>query len=251
MLTEPQATKRRNGFITTARRKSWRKQTFWASMVSKHPPTLASLDAAVRTYPPWRADTAGYPTAWVDSGGITGRGVLLDYASFAEKRGIKVDPFESTSIPFSHLEELVRDQGVSFRAGDILFLRVGFTAGYDALSAEQQKALPERAAPDFLGVEPSAATLRWLWESGFAAVASDTPSFEQAPVAGPHTETGGVWKGEPWEEVLQGGGLLHQTLLGGWGMPIGEMFDLETLARTCKELGRWTFFVTSVPLKVC
>ena len=161
-----------------------------------------------------------------------------------------MDAFASTAIPFDHLEELVREQGVSFRAGDILFLRAGFTTAYDALSAEEQRVLPERPAPDFLGVEPSARTLRWLWESGFAAVATDTPSFEQAPVAGPHTETGGVWKGEPWEEVLQGGGLLHQWLLGGWGMPIGEMFDLEALARKCKEQGRWTFFVSSVPLKV-
>jgi hypothetical protein len=33
-------------------------------------------------------------------------------------------------------------------------------------------------------------------------------------------------------------------------MPIGEMFDLEALARKCEELGRWSFFVSSVPLKV-
>lgn len=33
-------------------------------------------------------------------------------------------------------------------------------------------------------------------------------------------------------------------------MPIGEMFDLDELAEKCKERGRWTFFLSSVPLKV-
>lgn len=30
----------------------------------------------------------------------------------------------------------------------------------------------------------------------------------------------------------------------------GEMFDLEALSRTCEELQRWSFFVTSVPLNM-
>ncbi|PYH87526.1 hypothetical protein BO71DRAFT_436639 [Aspergillus ellipticus CBS 707.79] len=37
-------------------------------------------------------------------------------------------------------------------------------------------------------------------------------------------------------------------LLAGWGMPIGEMFDLEPLSRECRARGRWSFFFSSVPL---
>ena len=44
--------------------------------------------------------------------------------------------------------------------------------------------------------------------------------------------------------------VLHQWLLGGWGMPIGGMFDLEELAKHCHECGRRSFFLSSVPLKV-
>jgi hypothetical protein len=145
---------------------------------------------------------------------------------------------------------MLSETGTAPRAGDILFLRSGFTLAYDALNSEDRKNLATRPSPDFIGLEPSINVLRWIWESGFCAVASDAPSFEQAPIAGPHTAVGGVWKGESWEEEMVGGGLLHQWLLAGWGVPIGEMFDLEGLGRKCEETGRWSFFVASVPLKV-
>ena len=79
---------------------------------------------------------------------------------------------------------------------------------------------------------------------------SDAPSFEMAPLVGDHTKPGGIWKGEEWEGDMQGGGLLHQWLLGGWGVTIGEMWDLERLCEKAEDLGRWTCFVSSVPLKV-
>lgn len=42
----------------------------------------------------------------------------------------------------------------------------------------------------------------------------------------------------------------HEVFLGGWGMPIGELFDLRELAQACADRGRWTFFFTSMPLNV-
>lgn len=90
-----------------------------------------------------------------------------------------------------------------------------------------------------MGVEPTKNFLEWLWDNQFAAVAGDSPSFERSPVG-----KGAKEEDDPPPVVL------HQWLLGGWGMPIGEMFDLEELARHCRETGRWTFFLSSVPLKV-
>lgn len=43
---------------------------------------------------------------------------------------------------------------------------------------------------------------------------------------------------------------LHEHILALWGMPLGEMLDLENLARTCREKGRWFFFFTSAPANV-
>jgi kynurenine formamidase len=156
----------------------------------------------------------------------------------------------SIPIPLNQLQEIAAQRNITFQTGDILFVRTGFTASYDKLSINEQKALAARETANFIGVEPNKAMVKWIWESGFAAVASDCPSFEQAPPAGPHTYMGGNWKGETWEAEMQTGGLLHQFLLAGWGCPIGEMFDLERLAETCERLERWSFFVSSVPLKI-
>lgn len=41
---------------------------------------------------------------------------------------------------------------------------------------------------------------------------------------------------------------LHPILLAGWGTPIGELFNLETLAELCQAQKRWSFFFTSAPL---
>ncbi|MCJ1303516.1 hypothetical protein MMC08_006326 [Hypocenomyce scalaris] len=168
---------------------------------------------------------------WVENGGIVGRGVLLDYAAWATRHSIPVNPISRYSIPASHLRRLVDEENITFRPGDILFIRSGFTAAYEALTVEQEKNLPQRKESTLIGVQSNFEMARWLWENHFAAVAGDMPGFEQAPL---------------WEAEVQ----LHQVILGGWGMPIGELFDLEELARECKRLGRNTFFVSSVPLKV-
>lgn len=44
--------------------------------------------------------------------------------------------------------------------------------------------------------------------------------------------------------------MLHETFLAMWGMPIGELFDLEGLAKECRELKRWEFYFSSWPLNL-
>lgn len=40
---------------------------------------------------------------------------------------------------------------------------------------------------------------------------------------------------------------LHEFILALWGMPLGEMLDLEALSKKCHERGRWIFFFSSNP----
>ncbi|KAL3445849.1 hypothetical protein BJX65DRAFT_138516 [Aspergillus insuetus] len=173
--------------------------------------------------------------AWSNTGGIVGRGILIDYATWADANSIPLTPFTSATIPLSSLQTILRETNTIPRSGDILFVRTGFTSAYNALSPDEEAALASRSTPDFAGVENGEVTLRWLWENQFAAIASDSPSFEPAPL---------VREGVPPEQTL------HQWCLSGWGMPIGEYYDLEELAEKCRERGRWTFFLSSVPLKV-
>jgi kynurenine formamidase len=133
------------------------------------------------------------------------------------------------------LKAIIKEQDIKIRPGDILFIRVGFTAAYNALTPAAQENYPNRQPPGLLGLEATRESLKWLWESKFAAVASDSPSFERGPTTGPYNDP----------EVT-----IHQWALAGWGLPLGEMFDLEELAETARRLGRYSFFVTSVPIKV-
>ncbi|OAA65392.1 hypothetical protein SPI_02179 [Niveomyces insectorum RCEF 264] len=168
---------------------------------------------------------------WVEKGGIVGRGVLLDYAAFAARHNICIEPFSTSSISVAHLKQLADEENITFRPGDILFIRSGFTAAYRAFRPDEEATLPARKGSHFIGVESSMDTLQWIWENKFAAVAGDMPGFEASPS----------------QQVAVS---IHQWILAGWGVPIGELFDLDELAVELEKRGRHTFFLSSVPLKV-
>lgn len=130
----------------------------------------------------------------VAKGGIVGRGVLIDYASWASLNSIPIHAFTSTPIPFAHLKQIISEQDITFRQGDILFIRAGYSTAYDALSEAEQNAIASRPSPDFIGLEASREVVEWCWANKFAGVASDTPSFERAPVMGAQCMSG-CWRG--------------------------------------------------------
>lgn len=108
--------------------------------------------------------------------GLAGRGVLIDYASYAARNGISVDHFAPHSVTLGSVKAIAEEQGVEFRTGDVLFLRTGYVAAYQALGQEER----ERVAGvrEWCGLAQSRETTEWLWERQFSAVASDTPGFE-------------------------------------------------------------------------
>lgn len=161
-------------------------------------------------------------------GKIVGRGVLLDYYSYAQKNGIHYSAIEAHLVTAKELEACAKAQNLIFETGDILFVRMGYTEWYEK-SSEQER-VEGVEVPELVGIRQDTEELEWFWNRHFAAVASDTPSFEARPTV------------QDWD--------LHEYLLSLWGIPIGEFFDLEALAQTCKELDRYSFFVTSSPLHV-
>jgi hypothetical protein len=109
------------------------------------------------------------------------------------------------------------------------------------MSPADKLAYAQSEKPQHAGLEGTEEMLRWIWDEGFAAVAGDAISFEVYPPQKGYKREGG-------EEVR--GLFMHEYLLPGWGMPVGELFDLEGLSRLCKEEGRYEFFVTAAPLNM-
>jgi len=161
--------------------------------------------------------------------GIAGRGVLVDFHRFAAAHGLEYSPGIRYGITAGQIQAAADWQGLSFQTGDILMLRVGWIEWYCSLSEEQRTQLAEPGAMQVAGMTQGEDSLRFLWDNHFAAVCSDNPSFEANPFP-------------PADEAL------HDTIIGLWGMPIGEMFTLDALADSCAADGRYEFFFTSAPL---
>ncbi|KAL4737993.1 hypothetical protein BDV11DRAFT_216311 [Aspergillus similis] len=179
---------------------------------------------------------------------IASRAVLLDYKSYAEAHNINYDPYTSHAISYADLTACGKYQnldirpesaGGDLRPGDILLVRSGFVQRYNELSPSQREIAAQRTGVDiaWAGLKQEEEILDWLHDSYFAAVAGDSPTFECWPVSATEGGRGSI-------------GFMHQNILALWGMPLGEMWDLEKVAEVCKKERRWTFFLTSAPANV-
>ncbi|KAK2814039.1 hypothetical protein FQN50_000443 [Emmonsiellopsis sp. PD_5] len=107
------------------------------------------------------------------------RGVLIDYAAYAAKRGIKYSTFSTHQIRLSEIQEIAKECNLTFKRGDILFVRIGVTNEWDNIMTDEQKrAYSLNPNPAHAGVEATTEMLRWLWDNGFSAVAGDAISWE-------------------------------------------------------------------------
>lgn len=161
--------------------------------------------------------------------GIVGRGILLDYVRWAQQQQISYSPGSNHLITVAEIEAMAQEQEITFQTGDILLIRSGWIAWYLSLSPDKREAFAVNPPYQAVGVSQGEETLRFLWDQHFAAVASDTISFE-------------AWPPQSSDDTL------HNVLLPLWGMPIGEMFFLEDLATACASDKRYEFFLTSAPL---
>ncbi|KAJ5224643.1 uncharacterized protein N7469_008146 [Penicillium citrinum] len=176
---------------------------------------------------------------WAEHG-IAGRGVLLDYHHYAHAHSKPYNPYKAHEITFSDLQACAQFQGLDIRPesqggdirpGDILLVRSGFVQEYHKLNPDQRHAAATRQEAEWAGLSREKPMRDWLHDCYFAAAVGDSPTFEVWPPPGfgaDHVS-------------------LHQSMLSLWGCPIGEMWDLENLAVKCRDLGKWTFFMTSAP----
>lgn len=132
-------------------------------------------------------------------------------------------------ITYTELKACADAQGVVFRYGDILIVRVGWSEVYKNASPALRQELGRKSTPEltFAGLDRGRDMVEFLHDNYFSAVASDAPSFESYPFDEPDH--------------------LHHFLLPLWGSFIGEMWDLDALAEACHRLKRYYFFFTSSP----
>ena len=112
--------------------------------------------------------------AWAKQG-IVGRGVLIDFVSYAQRNKIKYDPLDYYAVPLKVAKEIAAESNFSFQAGDIIFLRTGFTSAFEKASLEQKKAVMSKSPFQYPGFESNFEVLAWLWDTKIAAVAGDCP----------------------------------------------------------------------------
>lgn len=143
--------------------------------------------------------------------GITGRGVLLDCASWAAENGIRYSAFSEHAISLEELHRVAKQHGIVFEKGDILLVRSGVTQEWDEkMDVEQKREYSISNSPKHAGVEATTEMLRWIWDTGFAVVAGDAISFEVYP---PRGDSGICSMTSSW---LAGACLLVSQRLGIW-----------------------------------
>ncbi len=184
------------------------------------------------------ADFTGKPGAkngvehWAKKG-IVGRGVLLDAARHFSAAGRPLHPTRTTDITVQDLRDIADAQGVELQQGDILLIRTGWMEWYEQTSPEKRAEVARVARAQTLegpGLEASEDMARFLWNTHVAGAATDTSTFES------------------WPHRFRPGEYLHMDVLALLGIPIGEMWFMESLAADCAADGVYEFLLTSAPL---
>lgn len=151
---------------------------------------------------------------------IVGRGVLLDIPRLKKRDWLA--PGEG--ITSSLLEKAVEKQEVKIRQGDAVLVRTGHLA-----AARKRESWDDYAGGDAPGLSIDA--LHWVAKNRVAAIASDTWGLEVQPF-----------------EVKEVHIPFHILAIVYMGLTLGEIFDLEALAKDCAADGRYSFFLSAQPL---
>jgi kynurenine formamidase len=137
-------------------------------------------------------------------------------------------------VRFADILQIAKENNITFKKGDILFVRVGVTKEWDTSMTDAQKqAYSDNSNPEHAGVEATTEVLRWLWDTGFAAIASDAISWEVRNTKNGSRRLRNECKSvrdknekltSPQVYPPQSPDIfLHEYVLAGWGMPIGKL----------------------------
>lgn len=160
--------------------------------------------------------------------GIIGRGVLIDLE--AQLRSDGYDPLAERPITADELRAAADSQDVAVRPGDVLCIRTGWLNAYRGLDDDAKAAIAAKKSGLFsAGLRADEEIAELLWDWHISAIAADNPAVEATP----------------GDAAI---GSLHRRVLAMLGIPLGELFDFETLRDKLTGQGRNDFVFTAVPL---
>ncbi|MET0821078.1 MAG: cyclase family protein [Aeromicrobium sp.] len=178
---------------------------------------------------------------------IAGRAVLIDVDRYLRAQGRPIDHHSSDTVTAADLDEAVASQGTTIRPGDVVLIRFGWLTWYldHAPAAVKEGLSSELVHP---GLEQSHDVLAWLWDHRVSLIAADNFALE-------------CWPASPDSpfytraELADGSrdphsGIMHRSLIGLLGMPIGELWDLDELATACAAARQWSVLLTAAPLTI-
>jgi kynurenine formamidase len=154
------------------------------------------------------------------------RGVLVDVAAHRGVSALEPD----AEVTVADLEATLDAQRVSVCEGDALLVRTGHLGRTRATGDWASFTEVDEVPPREPGI--GAAALGWLHEHGICAIACDNWAVEW--LTGPDVIR------MPVHEV----GIVHMGLL------LGEMFELDELARACAADARFDFLLAAGPLPI-
>ncbi|KAF2467021.1 uncharacterized protein BDR25DRAFT_376619 [Lindgomyces ingoldianus] len=180
----------------------------------------------------WRK-TQHYYSYEGERGEIVGRGVLLDYCSWAERQGIQYNAMSRYCITVKDLETVAKEEGLVFKPGDLLIVQSGWIKWYNEHDEDRIKYIIN--GKEYVCVEGSEESVEWLWSHYFSGIAGDAIGFEAWPPQLPrrihdHIALWGM-ASTPW-------------------MTDRRTLDLEALAKECEAQKYWSFFFSSAPLNL-
>ena len=155
--------------------------------------------------------------------GVVGRGVLLDMARHRGKHSLA----KGDTFTHEDLEACAKAQGHTIEPHDILIVRTNFLAQF---FEDREAFYTDFCEP---GLCYSKELVQWFHEREIPNLVTDTIANEVT--YDPNT---GV--------ALP----LHCALMRNLGVTLTEICDLERLARSCAEDGRYTFLYVAAPLKI-
>jgi kynurenine formamidase len=169
---------------------------------------------------------------WADR--VVTRGVLIDVARYKGvdnlEKGYVITPAD--------LDGALKAQKVKVQSGDCLLIRTGW------INKLREQAWPMRGNEPYEFGEPGPgyAATQWLKEKQVACIALDSLAVEPIPFDPEGVEK--VMDKEP--KIFP----IHVELLVNQGMPIGEIFDFEALAKDSAADGQYDFMFVAPPLRI-